>query len=89
MIKLATLKIGILGEAVRLIDDMFFSSLNQDNGYLVAADFEKAFDSVDHDFFIQSFGTFWFWNIYLLLGKNIIHRYKQLCHERGPFDRVF
>ena len=52
-----------IGEAVRLIDDMFFSSLNQDNGYLVAADFEKAFDSVDHDFFIQSFGTFWFWNI--------------------------
>ena len=31
-----------IGEAVRLIDDMFFSSLNQDNGYLVAADFEKA-----------------------------------------------
>ena len=68
----------------------FFSSLNQDNGYLVAADFEKAFDSVDHDFvFKVTVGTVRFWNIYLLLGKNIIHRHKQLCHERGPFDRVF
>ena len=41
-----------IGEAVRLIDDMFFNTLNQNNGYLAAADFEKAFDSVDHDFFI-------------------------------------
>ena len=39
-----------IGEAVRLVDDMFFESLSQNNGYVVAADFEKAFDSVDHDF---------------------------------------
>ena len=39
-----------IGEAVRVIEDMFFHSMNQNNGFLVAADFEKAFDSVDHDF---------------------------------------
>ena len=74
---------------MRLIDDMFFNSLNQNNGYLAAADFEKAFDSVDHDIFIQSVGTVWFCNNILLLGKNIIYRHKQLCYERGSFDRVF
>ena len=31
----------------------------------------------------------WFRNIILLLGKNVIHRHKQLCHERESFDRYF
>ena len=41
-----------IGEAVRLIDDMLFHSLNQTNGFLLTVDFEKAFDSVAHDCFI-------------------------------------
>ena len=52
-----------IGEAVRLIDDILFhASNNSFNGYLVAVDFEKAFDSVSHGFLqkvleIFGFGT--------------------------------
>ena len=49
-----------LVEAMRLITDMLYYSLNQNNGYLVAADFEKAFDSVDHDFLYKVLDLFGF-----------------------------
>ena len=48
-----------IGEAVRIIDDILFNSLTKPNGFLVAVDFEKAFDSVAHAFLfkiLQRFG---------------------------------
>ena len=39
---------------------MFFYSKNQTNGFLVAADFEKAFDSVDHGFLFNIMELFGF-----------------------------
>lgn len=49
-----------IGEAIRLIDDMIFhTSINNVPGFLVAVDFEKAFDSVSHVFLqnvLQAFG---------------------------------
>ena len=49
-----------IGEAVRLIDDMLFHSLNQTNGFLVTVDFEKAFDSVAHAFLSKVLDLFGF-----------------------------
>ena len=40
-----------IGEAIRIIDDMIFHTSHFDlPGYLIAIDFEKAFDSVAHSF---------------------------------------
>ena len=43
-----------IGEAVRLIDDMFFHSLKNSIGFLAAVDFEKAFDSYLTSFYRMS-----------------------------------
>ena len=40
-----------IGEAIRLIDDMIFHTTYKNiTGYLLTIDFEKAFDSVSHQF---------------------------------------
>ena len=49
-----------IGEAARLIDDMFFHSENNSNYFLIAVDFEKAFDSVGHDFLFEVLELFGF-----------------------------
>ena len=50
-----------IGDAIRLIDDMIFHSINghERDIFLIAVDFEKAFDSVSHNFLfkvLESFG---------------------------------
>ena len=49
-----------IGEAVRLIDDLLFDSLNRTNGFLVTVDFEKVFDSVSHEFLFEALKLFGF-----------------------------
>ena len=39
-----------VGESIRLIDDLLKYAEEENNGILFAADIEKAFDSVDHNF---------------------------------------
>ena len=51
-----------IGEAVRLINDMLFHSLNQTTGFLVTAEFEKAFYSVANDFLFKVLKLFGFGN---------------------------
>ena len=46
-------------DAVRTIDDiMEFTERYQMNGLLVAIDFQKAFDSINHDFMFKALSVF-------------------------------
>ena len=48
-----------IGESVRLISDILeYTEVEQMEGYMFAADIEKAFDSVDHNFLIAVFKKF-------------------------------
>ena len=49
-----------IGEAVRLIDDTFFQSLYQPVGFLIAVDFEKAFDCISHKLLFKALEQFGF-----------------------------
>ena len=79
-----------IGEAVRLIDDMFFHSLNRTIGFLAAIDFEKAFDSISHQFLLHVLKVFGFGDTFCLWIK-ILYNDISSCvmnggHSTGYFD---
>ena len=51
----------MIGESVRLINDILeHTDKNDIEAILFSADFEKAFDSVEHSFIISTLGAFGF-----------------------------
>ena len=79
-----------IGEAVRLIDDMFFHSLNRTIGFLAAIDFEKAFDSISHNFLLHVLKVFGFGDNFCtwikILYNNIRSCVMNGGHSTGYFD---
>ena len=62
----AYVKCRYIGESVRLIDDLLAYAESENlNGILFAADIEKAFDSVEHNFIFASLKS-------LVLGKTLL-----------------
>ena len=52
-------------DATRTISDvMDFTKARDYKGIMTAIDFEKAFDSVNWNFFIKITGIFWFWRVF-------------------------
>ena len=79
-----------IGEAVRLIDDMFFHSLKNSIGFLAAVDFEKAFDSISHQFLSHVLKVFGFGDTFCSWIK-IMYNDISSCvmnggHSTGYFD---
>ena len=79
-----------IGEAVRLIDDLFFQSLYQPVGFLIAVDFEKAFDCISHKLLFKALEHFGFGRV-LCSWIKILYTNVSSCvmnggHSTGYFE---
>ena len=78
-----------IGEAIRLIDDMIFhTTQNKIPAYLLAIDFEKAFDSVSHMFLQKVLVAFGFGPIFCKWVK-IIYNKAQSCVFNGHVSTAY
>ena len=62
---------------VIISDVIEIAKIKEQDGFLVAMDIEKAFDSLDHDFLILALGRYGF-------GKNFIVWLKVLLRDQEP-----
>lgn len=75
-----------IGEAIRAIDNMIFHCLNnQQDSYILAVDFEKAFDSVFHSFIFKALQRFGFGPSFCSWIK-ILYKDVSSCVMNGGFS---
>ena len=79
-----------IGESVRLIDDLlkFVEEENLD-GILFAADIEKAFDSVDHNFIFTSLEKFGFGDNFIQWVRTIFENSESCIMNNGTSTGYF
>ena len=72
------------GESIRLINDILEYTENNDvSGVLFSADFEKAFDSVEHNFIFAVLKSFGFGSQFIQwVLKNLSQKCRELCFEQ-------
>ena len=76
-----------IGESVRLIDDLLKHAENENiDGILFAADIEKAFDSVDHNFICASLKRFGFGKDFVQWIKTLFKNYQNKDTFTGYFS---
>ena len=78
-----------IGEYTRLISDILEMTKNLNiEGYLLTMDIQKAFDSVDHDFFISALKKFGFGSNFISWVK-IVLKSQESCVMNGGFSTGF
>lgn len=74
-----------IGEGVRLIDDLLFQSSQENIGYVVTVDFEKAFDSISHEFLFKILKLFGFGQS-LCSWVKVLYTYITSCIMNGGYS---
>ena len=83
----ACMKGRYIGEFIRLTSDILEYTENVP-GVLFSADFEKAFDSTEHNFIFAGPEVIWFWSSVYSMGKNLSQKCRGLCFEQWSFNSV-
>ena len=79
-----------IGESVRLIDDLFKYAENENiDGILFAADIEKAFDSVDHNYIYASLKKFGFGKDFVQWIKTLFKNSRSCVMNNGTSTGYF
>ena len=79
-----------IGKSVRLIGDLMDHAEKENlDGMLFAADIEKAFDSLEHNFLFATLAKFSFGPDFIKWIKVLFFRCKELCYEQRIFNRIF
>ena len=86
----AYIKGRYIGESVRLIDDLLrYAEDKNIDGILFAADIEKAFDSVDHNFMFPALKRFGFGNDFVQWIKTIFKKSQSCVMNNGTSTGYF
>ena len=71
-----------IGESIPLISDILeFTEDHGIDGVLFSADFEKAFDSIEHPFILGTLESFGFWPAISAVDKNYSKQWEKLYYE--------
>ena len=86
----AYVKGRFIGESIRLISDVLEVTDTHDiGGFLVTADIEKAFDSLDHSFLLAALEKFGFGNSFISWVKIILNNGESCVINGGQSSQYF
>ena len=87
-VQTAYVKGRYIGELIRLVSDILdFTEENAIGEILFSADFEKAFDSIEHPFLLAVLKSFEF-GPNLFTGSEQYSKINKLCDEQWPLYRI-
>ena len=78
-----------IGESIMLISNILeYTEDNSMGGILFSADFEKAFDSIEHKFIFATLQSFGFGTQFIYWVRTIFQNAGELCDEQWQLHRV-
>ena len=88
--QMAYVKGRYIGESVRLISDILEYTENKGiEAILFSADFEKAFDSIDHTFLFSVLKSYGFGPDFIQWVKTLFNNAESCVMNKWRFDRLF